>query len=119
MDPRRTERVSEALREELEEIISYEMSDPRIDVQGISEVLVSPDARQARVRLILTGDAEHQRETLIALNGARGFLRAEVGSRIDIFRVPELHFEAALEAQLGPRVGHLLKRMKKGRHRPE
>jgi ribosome-binding factor A len=119
MDPRRSERLSQAMREELEEMISYEMGDPRIDVQGVSEVLVSPDARKSRVLLILTGDPQKQQVTIDALNHAKGFLRAELGQRLDIFRIPELNFEAAIGAELGARVGHLLKRVKKGRPRPD
>ena len=119
MDPRRSERLSQAMREELEEMISYEMGDPRIDVQGVSEVLVSPDARKSRVLLILTGDPQKQQVTIDALNHAKGFLRAELGRRLDIFRIPELNFEAAIGAELGARVGHLLKRVKKGRPRPD
>ena len=119
MDPRRSERLSQAMREELEELISYEMGDPRIDVQGVSEVLVSPDARQARVLLILTSDAKKQQDTIEALNSAKGFLRVELGHRLDIFRIPELHFEPAIAAELGSRVAHLLKRVKKGRPRPD
>jgi ribosome-binding factor A len=119
MDPRRSERLSQAMREELEEMISYEMGDPRIDVQGVSEVLVSPDARQARVLLVLTSSPEKQKETIEALTSARGYLRNELGQRLDIFRIPELHFEPAIGAELGPRVAHLLKRVRKGRPRPD
>ena len=119
MDPRRTERLSQAMREELEELISYEMGDPRIDVQGVSEVLVTPDGRQARVLLVLTSDPQKQKDTIEALNQARGFLRVELGQRMDIFRIPELHFEAAIGAELGSRISHLLKRVKKGRPRPD
>jgi ribosome-binding factor A len=117
MDPRRSERLSEAIREELEEIIRYELSDPRIDIEAISEVLLSPDSKQAHVRLLLHSDAKKQAQTLEALTGARGFLRSELGSRLDLFRVPDLHFESALSAELGPRVEHLLKRVKRGRPR--
>lgn len=119
MDPRRSERFSEAIREELEEIIAYEMGDPRIDVQGVSEVLVSPDARHAHVRLTLTGDEASQHQTIEALNRARAFLRGELGRRLDVFRIPELHFEAAISAELAPRMNTLLKRIKKGRPRDE
>ncbi len=119
MDPRRSERLSQAMREELEEMISYEMGDPRIDVQGVSDVLVTPDGRKARVLLILTSNAQKQEETIEALNHAKGFLRVELGQRLDIFRIPELHFEAAIGAELGSRVAHLLKRVRKGRPRPD
>ena len=55
MDPRRAERVSEALREELEEMIGYELEDPRIQATDVVEVLISPDAKQARIRLRIAG----------------------------------------------------------------
>jgi ribosome-binding factor A len=119
MDPRRAERVSETIREELEELIAYELSDPRIQISGVAEVLISPDARTARVRLVMTGGAEEQRETVEALNHARAYIRRELASRVDIFRLPELHFEAAIPAELAPRVGRLLKRVRRGRPRPD
>lgn len=120
MDPRRSERVSEALREEIEELIAYELTDPRIQgASGVAEVLISPDARTARVRLILTGDAAEQRGTIEALNHARGFIKRELAQRLDMFRMPELQFEAALPGELGARVNSLLKRVRRGRPRPE
>ncbi|HYZ86074.1 MAG TPA: 30S ribosome-binding factor RbfA [Bryobacteraceae bacterium] len=117
MDPRRSERFSEAIREELEEIIRYEMNDPRIDVENLSEVLLSPDGKRAHVRVLLKGNSTQQQTTIDALNGARGFLRSELGRRLDVFRVPDLHFESALSADLTPRVEHLLKRVRRGRPR--
>lgn len=47
----RTERISEALREELAELIGYELSDPRINFATVSSVEVSPDKRHAFVRI--------------------------------------------------------------------
>jgi ribosome-binding factor A len=64
MDPRRSERLSEALRSELEEILQYELTDPRIDVANVAEVLISPDGKHARVRLNLNGDRAWQEQTL-------------------------------------------------------
>jgi ribosome-binding factor A len=117
MDPRRSERLSEAIREELDEMISYELSDPRIDTAGVAEVAISPDARTARVRVLMNGDSVSQKQCLDALNGARSYIRRELAQRIDLFRIPELHFEAAVSAQLGSRLEHLLKRVRKGRPR--
>lgn len=118
MDPRRSERVAETLREELEELITCELSDPRIDVTGVAEVLVAPDARVARVRLVLSGDPESQKHTLEALERARGFLKRELALRLDMFRLPELQFESAIPATMAPRLDSLLKRVKRGRPRP-
>jgi len=119
MDPHRALRLSEALREELEELLAYEMADPRIDVAGVSEVLVSPDGRHARARLILTSDPESQKITLEALKRATPYIRTELGQRLTIYRIPEIAFESAISPELGTRVGHLLKRVRKGRPRSD
>lgn len=119
MDPRRSERLSEIIRVELEEMISYELSDPRIDVNAVAEVLISPDGRRARARLLLGGDAAAQKQTLEALDHAKSYIRRELANRIDLFRMPDLQFESAVSAELGPRLEHLLKRVKRGRPRPD
>ena len=118
MDPRRSERVSETLREELEELICWELSDPRIECAGVAEVLISPDGRSSRARLILPGGSESQSATLAALEHAKGFIRRELAQRVDMFRLPDIRFEAAIGADLGPRVQHLLKRVRRGRPSP-
>src|SRR5947209_6402526 len=94
MDSHRSRRVSEALREELGELIAYELADPRIGDAVVTEVLVSPDLRHAQVRLHLSDQAKEQGDTIRALEGARHFLRHQLSERLTIFRVPELHFEA-------------------------
>ena len=119
MDSHRAERVSEALREELGEMISYELSDPRIGEVTITEVLVSPDMKHAQVRLHLSDQAGQQHQTLEALDGARHFLRRQLTERLNLYRVPELHFEADVLSPAGGRVEHLLKRVRRGRPRGE
>jgi ribosome-binding factor A len=116
MTDHRTERISEALREELTEMIGFELSDPRIGSATVTDVLVSPDKRHAVVRVGIASDADSQ-ATLAALDHARNFLRRELAARLDIFRVPELHFEADVTTKIGPRVDQLLKRVRKGRPR--
>ena len=117
MDQHRSERVSETIREELSEIIAYELDDPRISLVDVTEVLVTPDMRHARVRLHLAGDETGREGTLAALGGARHFLRRELASRLRLFRVPELHFEPDLETDSPARLEQLLKRARKGRPR--
>ena len=119
MDPRRSERISEAMREELDEMIAYELADPRVEGASVAEVLISPDARHARIRVLVEGTEDKQRDVIEALNGARNYLRRELSHRLDVFRIPDLHFESALGGEFGPRMKHLLKRMKRGRPRPD
>lgn len=119
MDPHRSERVSETLKEELEELIGYEMSDPRVGSVAITEVLLSPDLKMARVRLSLSDDPRERQQTLAALEGARHYLRHQLAGRIQIYRVPDLHFEADMPAELAARARSLLKRVRKGRPRED
>jgi ribosome-binding factor A len=119
LDPHRTERVSESIREELEELIGYEMSDPRVGPTTISEVLLSPDFRRAHIRLVLSGSPAEQATTLDALTHAKQFLRHQLAERLQLFHTPDLHFEAALPAELGAKVPQILKRIKRGRPRTE
>ena len=115
MEQHRAQRVAETMREELSEIIGYEMSDPRIDMVDVTEVLIGPDLRHARVRLHLEGDEKTRMESLLALAGARKFLRRQLAARLRLFRIPELHFEADLDVAAAARVAMLLKRARKGR----
>jgi len=115
LDPHRNERISESIREELEELIGYELSDPRVGSVSVTEVLVSPDFRQAHVRLACQGSAEEQASTLEAVNHAKQFLRHQLSERLQIFRMPELHFEPDLPPVLAVRAPQILKRIKRGR----
>ena len=117
MDPHRAERVSESIREELEELIGYEMSDPRVGSATVSEVHLSPDFRHAHISLILQGSAEEQTATLDAINHAKQFLRHQLAERLQIYRMPELHFEPALAADLSAKAPQILKRIRRGRQR--
>lgn len=115
--PHRTERISEALREELTELIGYELSDPRIGNATVTTVDVTPDKRHALVRVHVEEGAD-SKKTLAALEHASNYLRREVARRLELFRVPELHFEADIATELGGnRLEQLLKRIEKGRPR--
>jgi ribosome-binding factor A len=118
MDPRRWQRLSEAMREELDEIVGYEMADPRLGSVGVTDMHLSLDCRSARVMVRVGGDRQSQEESLAALRRAGGFIRRQLIERIDIYRIPELHFELDAEVD-ADRVSHLLRRMRKGRAREQ
>ena len=119
MDPHRAERVSEGLREELDELINYEMTDPRVGSASVIEVHVSPDLRRAHVQLLLRGSEEEQSATLAAINHAKQFLRKQLAERLQLFHTPYLLFEAALPATLGAKAPQILKRIRRGRPKSE
>ena len=98
-------------------MIGYELSDPRIGGATIAEALVSPDFRHAHIRLTLEGSEHQQTQTLAALDHAKSFLKQQLSERLQLFRTPDLHFEAALSASLAARAPQILKKIKRGRPR--
>jgi ribosome-binding factor A len=119
LDPHRSERIAESIREELDEIIGYEMSDPRVGPATVTEVNLSLDLRHAHVRLALTGTAAEQSTTLEAISHAKQFLRHQLAERLQLFHTPELHFLPNLSPELGEKAPQILKRIKRGRPRSE
>jgi len=119
MDERRTLRVGEAIREELSEIIRFEMEDPRIREVDVMEVHVSPDSRHASIKITARGEEREQNQTLAALSHAAGFLRRELALRLQLRHVPELHFERAKNPDADSRIDFLLRRAKKSQGRNE
>jgi ribosome-binding factor A len=117
LDPHRQQRVAESIREELDEMIAYELSDPRIGEASVTEIIVSPDFRHAHVRVALHGTEEDQEQTLAALDHAKPFLKQQLAERLQLFRTPDLHFQADLPANLAARAPQILKRIKRGRPR--
>ena len=119
MEAHRNERFAEALRQELEEIINYELSDPRIAQVTITEILVGPGHKQARVRISLGASQEITKSTIAALNGAKSHLRRVLAERLDVYRVPDLEFESDLEIGSSSEIKSLLRRVRKGRPRDQ
>ena len=111
----RHERVVEALREELAEIISFELEDPHLDGVEVVDVVVDSGLKRAQVQVVSrTRPAD---EAVAALEHARGYLKSQLAQRLEMRRLPELFF--GVSADLGPpeRVESILKRIRRGRPR--
>ncbi len=115
MDPHRSERLSRALQDSLQEILNFELEDPRLRPLDVAAVELSPDARTAVIRIEVRGTAEEAEGVLSVLSQAKGFIRRQVAATIDVYRVPDLRFEAASSAGSPGRIQGLLKRMRRGR----
>jgi ribosome-binding factor A len=88
----RPDRVGEAIRDELSQLIARDVHDPGIGFLTLTRVSVTADLQQARVFYTSLGDEKAQQETAKALKRAAPFLRRQIGARIRLRRVPELFF---------------------------
>jgi ribosome-binding factor A len=119
MENYRNERISATLREELAEIINYELTDPRIQTVVVTEVFVPPGGKQVHVRLAIEGTTAQQTETLEALEHAATFIRFTIAERIDVFRIPDIKFFADVAPELRAKSSTLMRRIKRGRPKAE
>jgi ribosome-binding factor A len=110
----RTERVDELLRQEIGTLLAKEIADPRIGFATITGVETAPDLRHAKVWVSVIGGKGDRDETLRALAQAMPFIRHELGKRLRIRRIPELHVRLDDSAERGTRVLHLLQELEAG-----
>jgi ribosome-binding factor A len=110
----RHERVAEEIRHEVSILLSGELKDPRIaGLVTVTEVRVSPDLRQARVFVSVTGTDAEQLSTLKGLQAASGFVRRELTERLGLRRSPEVHWTLDKSEEYGEHIEDLLRQVKK------
>lgn len=88
----RVSRVGEQIKKELSQIIQQGLKDPRIGFVTITAVEMSGDLSIAKVYISVFGSPEQKQDSLQGLDKAKGFLRSEVGRRIQMRHTPELVF---------------------------
>src|SRR5207245_3258792 len=88
---RRTQRLSEEIREEVARIIPT-LNDPRVGFVTVTRTEMTPDLRTVRVHVGVLGDAHQRTRTLQGLAQAAGFIRRELGRRLSLPHTPEVSF---------------------------
>jgi ribosome-binding factor A len=108
---RRTERVADIIREEIAQIVGYELEDPRLTMVTVTEVRLSGDKRAARVYVTVAGDENEHKLALAALKRAAPYVRKQLGLSLNLPRTPELHFVRDRVEEEGERVDQLLQQI--------
>ena len=109
---RRPERVAEQLREEITEIVGYELDDPRLIAVTVTDVRVSDDKRDAKVFVTVAGDEKEIREAMKALRNAESFVRGQVALNLDLHHAPHIHFVRDTIEEKAGRIDQILEELK-------
>ena len=86
----RAERLADLIRQELGELIEYEIKDPRVDLVTVTAVDVAANLRWVRVFVRVPGDMNEQQTSLQRLTTAQSFLRYELAQRLGLRHTPEI-----------------------------
>ena len=116
------DRVAEALREEISAMIEGELSDPRIAFCYVSEVVLNPGGKSARVYVAVNGAVadidQAEADTLAGLDAAKGYIRYELKERMGVRHIPDLSFHADRSGRFQARIEELMERSRKRQKAP-
>jgi ribosome-binding factor A len=110
---RRTERVADTIREEISQIVGFELEDPRLTMVTVTDVRLSENLRDVRVYVTVAGDETEHRDAMSALRKAAPYVRKQLGLSLNLPRTPEIHFVRDVIEEKGERVDELLRGLEK------
>ena len=108
----RIDRISEEVKKELS-LVVRELKDPRLNTSMVSvvNVTVTKDLRFAKAYISVLGDDAAKKDAMDALKGAAGFIRKEIGHRIDLRYTPEFSFVLDDSIEYGSHINEVLKNL--------
>ena len=110
----RASRVADQIRMEVADIIMRKTKDPRIGSVTVTDVDVTADLRQAHVYFTTLAAETEMAQVQVGLARAAGFIRSELGRRLQLRYTPELQFHHDLSGPKGDRILTILKGLERG-----
>lgn len=108
----RIDKINTEVMRELANVIR-ELKDSRIPVMtSVVSVSVTNDLRYAKAYISVMGDDTVKHKAMDGLNSAAGFIRREIGKRVNLRYTPEFIFEADNSIEHGSHIDKLLKNIK-------
>lgn len=109
MAKERINKINEEVMRELSAIIR-ELKDKRIPlITSVIAVHVTNDLSYAKAYISVLGDEKVQKDAIEALRNARGFIRREIGHRLNLRHTPEFIFELDYSIEHGSKISQMLK----------
>ncbi|KGG13263.1 MULTISPECIES: 30S ribosome-binding factor RbfA [Prochlorococcus] len=107
---RRVEKFSALIRKEMSNLLMNGLKDHRVDSRmiTITEVEVSGDLQHCKIFVSIFGDETKSDQAFLALEASVGYLRGELGRRLQMRRAPELVFRLDKGMEKGMSVLNLL-----------
>jgi ribosome-binding factor A len=89
----RADRVAELIKQEVSDIITRKLSDPRIGFTSVTGVDIGADLQNATIHVSVMGSDQQKEDTMRALSRAKGYVKGELGHRIQLRDVPDIYFK--------------------------
>ncbi|MCB1763723.1 MAG: 30S ribosome-binding factor RbfA [Gammaproteobacteria bacterium] len=105
---KRTDRVGAQIQREIANLVREELDDPRLGMITIQAVKVVRDFSHAKIYFTAMAGSLGMAETTRLLNDAAPFFRHELGRRMKLRTLPELHFVYDESVEQGERLASLI-----------
>jgi ribosome-binding factor A len=105
----RTDRVADAIKREIADVLSRDVKDPRLEFVTITDVQVTRDLKQARVFFTTMREGEAFTALVDGLHHAAGYVQRKLGSRLKLRNTPHISFEYDSSIEHGVRMNTILK----------
>ncbi|HEX8352667.1 MAG TPA: 30S ribosome-binding factor RbfA [Pyrinomonadaceae bacterium] len=109
---RRPEQLAEVIREEVSQIVGFELEDPRVETVTVTDVRVTENLRDASIYVTAEGTEAEKAEAMRALQKAAPYVRRQLGILLNLRHTPELHFVRDTVEEAATRVEALLSEIK-------
>lgn len=106
-------RVASTFSEEIGAMLEGELSDPRIAPSYVTDVVLAPGGKSARIYVAVHGNEQEEESTLAGLMTARGYIRSQLRERMGVRHVPDLTFAIDRSEKMTGRMEELLGRIQK------
>jgi len=104
----RATRVADQIRMEVAEILSRKIKDPRVQFVTVTDVKMTADLKIARVYVSTLTPERYEQQTAPGLKSAVGYIRTEIGRRLNLRYTPEVVFYQDTSAQYADRIEKIL-----------
>jgi len=105
----RIEKVNHQVQREIGKIIQQELSDPRLQFVTITDVDVSRDLHNAKIRFSVLGGSEQVQAAQNGLDGAKGMIKRLLGKNMNLRHTPDLYFIYDQSIEMSARIEETLK----------
>jgi ribosome-binding factor A len=109
---RRADRVGDLILREIADLLMTRVKDPRVKKVTVTGIVVSKDLRYAKVFYSLIGNEQEITEAQKGLESATGFIKREIGLRMDLKYIPEIVFRHDPSLAEGDYMEKLFQRLK-------
>ena len=112
MSTHRNLRVADSIRRELNELLLYNVRDPRLNSISIQHVDVSPDLRLARIYYTKLNRDLDDEDIEKAFESAKGYFRKQISKNVKLKYTPDLAFFRDQTQEFSEKIDSILNEIK-------